>query len=316
VAKGASKGGRKTSKPAVKRTSAAAKPAAKPKTAKAVATPKSSAKVAVRPPTKPAARPASTKPSAKPPTKPSAIAAAKVPTKAPAPAATKPGTKSTPAKAPAPIAAPAAAPAQAPGGADRPKPKGITIVQPKPQKKPKPKKIVEMPSLGAPLLGPGGARKWKPLIPSGPNAKQHDIFAGRGENAPKPKSPFNKRETDRFRDILLRKRAELVGDVSNMEAEALNASSGSLSHLPQHMAEQGSETFEQALNLNIAQVDRNLIKEIDAALKRIDEGTFGMCELTGKPISKDRLEELPWTRHSIEAARELERRTFRPPNAK
>lgn len=310
MAKATSKGGIKSSKPAVKRKPTVAKPAPKPKIGKAMPKPKTSAKVAVRPATKPATRPPASKPAVKVPAKPAPAAtpaakanAKSAPTKAPA------------AKAPAPVAAAAPAAAAPAVGGDRPKPKGITIVQPKPQKKPKPKKVVEMPSLGAPLLGPGGARKWKPLIPSGPNAKQQDIFAGRGENAPKPKSPFNKRELDRFRDILLRKRAELVGDVSNMEAEALNASSGSLSHLPQHMAEQGSETFEQALNLNIAQVDRNLIKEIDAALKRIEEGSYGMCELTGKPISKDRLEELPWTRHSIEAARELERRTFRPPNA-
>ncbi|MBL8990759.1 MAG: TraR/DksA C4-type zinc finger protein, partial [Phycisphaerae bacterium] len=108
----------------------------------------------------------------------------------------------------------------------------------------------------------------------------------------------------------LKKRSDLVGDVSRMEGEALRGNSGSLSHTPQHIAEQGSEAYEQSLALDLASVDRTLIREIDDALKRIDDGTFGICQLSGKPISKERLEELPWTRYSIEAAREHERRSY------
>jgi RNA polymerase-binding transcription factor DksA len=194
-----------------------------------------------------------------------------------------------------------------PGG--KPKPKGITIVTPKPIRKPKPKKVIEMPSLGAPLLGPG-TKKWKPLIPSGPNAKPVGQIAASTTDLSKLKSPFSKKDQERFREVLLRKRAELAGDVKNIEGEALQGNSGSLSHMPQHMAEQGTESFDQALNLDIAAVDRSLIREIDDALARIENGTYGLCEMTRKPISRERLEELPWTRFSIEAARELERRTL------
>ena len=88
--------------------------------------------------------------------------------------------------------------------------------------------------------------------------------------------------------------------------------SGSLSHVPQHLAEQGSDTYGQSLSLDLAAADRRLIKEIDDALKRIADGSYGVCELTGKPIRAERLEELPWARYSIEAARELERRTTSP----
>ncbi len=277
------KAGKPTSKPQAK-SSSKSKPAASAK--------------------KPSAKPAS-KPAAKSSAKPAAASAKK-----PSAAAATSSKAAAPAKKPAPTApapTPAAAPvAGAPG--DRPKPKGITIVNNKPMRKPKPpKKAVEMPSLGAPLLG--GNKKWKPLIPSGPNAKAEGPVFHAG-SAELPKSPFNKKELERYRDILLKKRSELVGDVANLEGEALNASSGSLSHTPQHLAEQGTESFDQALSLDIAQVDRNLIREIDDALKRIKDGTFGICLLTHKPISKDRLEELPWTRYSIEAARERERREF------
>lgn len=218
-------------------------------------------------------------------------------------------------KAPAAPAKPA--PATAANGAADPKKtarKGITIVTPKPAKKPKPKPTSVVPPGMGQLLGAGGPAR-KPLIPSGPNAKPQIPLGSQLDDGDKPgsshKSPFGKKDLLRFRSILLRKRAELIGDVSMMESEALKGESGSLSNLPQHIAEQGSEAYEQSLSLDLAAADRKLIKEIDDAIKRIDEGTYGICELTGKPIKAERLEELPWARYSIEAARELERRSMR-----
>jgi RNA polymerase-binding protein DksA len=195
---------------------------------------------------------------------------------------------------------------------DKSKPKGITIVDNKPgagRKPPKPKKVVEMPQLGPPLLGAG--KKWKPLIVSGPNAPKaasKDI----DPESLKGKSPLSKKDLEHFRTLLLKKRGELVGDVSTMESAALHDASGSLSNTPQHVAEQGSEAYEQSLSLGIAEVDRQLIREIDEALRRIADGSFGLCQKTGRAISKERLDELPWTRLSIEAAREHEKRTFFP----
>ena len=192
--------------------------------------------------------------------------------------------------------------------------KGITIVPPKPMKKPKPKApSTDISALAGSLLSSGVARK--PLISSGPSAPALKPLGVQGtEEAVQKiagKTPFGKKELEHFRSILLRKRAELLGDVSHLEEEALRGESGALSNMPQHMAEQGSETYEQSLHLDLAAAGSKLIKEIDDALKRIELGTFGVCELTGKPIRVERLEELPWARHSIEAARELERRSMR-----
>jgi RNA polymerase-binding transcription factor DksA len=179
-------------------------------------------------------------------------------------------------------------------------------------RKPKPKPKLQMP-IAEPLLKPGG--KWKPLIPSGPKAPPTPTDFGPLEvhDATKisAKAKLPKRELEKYREILKRKRSELVGDIATMEEEALRQNSGSLSSLPQHMAEQGSDASEQSLSLDLAQVDRNLIREIDEALHRIEAGTYGICELTYKPISPERLAELPWARHSIEAAREIERRSYR-----
>lgn len=185
--------------------------------------------------------------------------------------------------------------------------KGITIVKPKPTRRSSTPSNIKIPTFGSGILGPG-APKRKPLIPSGPATSGKTNAADESEGRLK-KSPFKKRELNRFKEILLRKRAELIGDVSTMENEALRSESGGTSSLPQHMAEQGSDTYDQAISLDLAAADRQLIKEIDEALARINDGTYGICELTGRPIRQDRLEELPWARFSIDAAREIERRS-------
>ena len=120
------------------------------------------------------------------------------------------------------------------------------------------------------------------------------------------------RDLEHFRDLLLAKRRELVGDMSQMEREALRSSGGTnLSTLPIHMADMGTDNYEQEFTLGLVEKDRNLLREINAALAKIQNGTYGICEGTGKPISKPRLEAQPWARYSIEYARQLERGNFR-----
>lgn len=185
--------------------------------------------------------------------------------------------------------------------------KGITVVTPakKPPSKSKPVSKYN-PPVRPMLLGPGSKFN-KPLIPSGPSAPKPASVL----DAPKSKrtkSPLTKQKLDKYRALLIAKRAELRGDVVSMENEALRSESGELSNTPQHLAEQGSETYDQSLSLNLAAQDRRVIREIDEALKRIDEGTYGLCELTNQPIPEERLDEIPWARYTIEAARQLESR--------
>jgi RNA polymerase-binding protein DksA len=117
------------------------------------------------------------------------------------------------------------------------------------------------------------------------------------------------KELEHFRDLLLAKRRELVGDMSAMEREALRTSGGTnLSTLPIHMADMGTDNYEQEFTLGLVEKDRNLLKEINSALAKIMNGTFGLCEGTGKPIGMARLEAAPWAKFSIEWARKLERR--------
>jgi len=124
----------------------------------------------------------------------------------------------------------------------------------------------------------------------------------------KNQAGFSSKELEHFRDLLLAKRREIVGDVSSMEREALRSSGGSnLSTLPIHMADMGTDNYEQEFTLGLVQKERDLLKEINVALSKIQNGTYGLCEGTGQPIIKERLEYQPWARFSVEHQRKLER---------
>ena len=243
-----------------------------------------------------------------------APAAAKTPKKAPAPPEPKGGKK--PAKPPKPAEAPKPAPKTAakpaPGPVPEvsvnhlpaPPPKDADRKGPPRPKRPKPPVAVMPEGIGG-LLAPGGPAP-KPLIASTDRKAAGDEPSA--EVYP-TKSPFNKRDLDKFRQILLEKRAQVLAEVTGLEGDALTGGgSGNLSHTPQHMADAGTDAADQTLSLDLAAAERNLIREIDAALQRIDDGVFGLCVATGKPIRKERLAELPWARYSIDAARQMEGR--------
>jgi RNA polymerase-binding protein DksA len=123
----------------------------------------------------------------------------------------------------------------------------------------------------------------------------------------KNQAGLSSKELEHFRDLLLEKRRELVGDMYSMESEALRSSGSNLSNLPVHMADMGTDNYEQEFTLGLVEKDRGLLREINSALAKIQNGTYGICEGTGKPISKARLEAQPWARHSIEYARQTQR---------
>ena len=76
--------------------------------------------------------------------------------------------------------------------------------------------------------------------------------------------------------------------------------------MPIHMAERGSETWEQALTLRLSETQASILRDLDAALQRIQDGTYGVCEAAGERIPRGRLRALPWTRYCIECARSVE----------
>jgi RNA polymerase-binding protein DksA len=136
-----------------------------------------------------------------------------------------------------------------------------------------------------------------PLAPVPTDGKPRKNVAGLGV-----------RDLEHFRELLLAKRRELVGDMTSMEREALRSANGTnLSNLPLHMADMGTDNYEQEFTLGLVEKERGLLRELNRALAKIQDGSYGICEGTGKPINRPRLEAQPWARFSIEYARMMER---------
>jgi DnaK suppressor protein len=121
---------------------------------------------------------------------------------------------------------------------------------------------------------------------------------------------MTKADLDSYRDLLVSLRSRLNGDVTHLADEALRSTggeaSGSLSNAPLHMADLGTDNFEQEFTLSLLQNQEQALDEIRDALGRIDRGTFGQCEECHQPIPKARLQALPYTRHCVECARKLQ----------
>ncbi len=125
-----------------------------------------------------------------------------------------------------------------------------------------------------------------------------------------PKTKLTRKQLKEFRELLLAKRRELVGNVGNLTDEALGRNrreaAGDLSAMPIHMADLGSDNWEQEFTLGLIANERKLLREIDAALARIEDRTYGICLATHNPISPERLRAKPWAKYCIEYARARE----------
>ncbi len=151
--------------------------------------------------------------------------------------------------------------------------------------------------------------------------------AGKGEKAAKKpetkafagkkvKTTLTKDELKMFREMLINKRRSLIGDMGGIEAEALRRNrqeaAGDLSSMPTHPADLGTDNYELEFSLGLLESERSLLHEINEALDRIDDNTYGICLGTGKPISKARLMARPWAKFCIEYARMVEKGMAHP----
>ena len=123
----------------------------------------------------------------------------------------------------------------------------------------------------------------------------------------KPEKSLTAKEIEHFKELLLKKRRELIGDVNSMEDEAMKKSrldaAGDLSSMPIHMADIGTDNYEQEFTLNLLDSERKLLRQINDALDRIVNNVYGICGATGIQISRSRLEAKPWAQYCIEYAR-------------
>lgn len=112
-----------------------------------------------------------------------------------------------------------------------------------------------------------------------------------------------KQRLQRLRDEVLSEHGEGASEQAEL---------GELSTYDQHQADVASEVFEREKDLSIVQQLEDQLGEVDAAIARVGDGSYGTCERCGRPIPSDRLEAIPWTRFCLEDQAAQERDTGSP----
>jgi DnaK suppressor protein len=122
---------------------------------------------------------------------------------------------------------------------------------------------------------------------------------------------LNKTKSKQFRQLLVSERAKLVAEIKSIAQNASTSprdASGDLSAYTMHMADMAADTYERELSMNMMSTEHRMLTQIDDALKRIDEGTFGVCQDCQKAIAMSRLKAVPYASYCIGCQREREKK--------
>ena len=117
-------------------------------------------------------------------------------------------------------------------------------------------------------------------------------------------------DTDHFRKLLLEERRRVAAAIENLQedhAGTLSDEAGEETAYDNHLADTATETYDRELDYSLEENSEHVLAEIDAALKRIEDGTYGICSSCGEPIAEERLEAVPWTTQCIDCKRKEER---------
>jgi RNA polymerase-binding protein DksA len=140
--------------------------------------------------------------------------------------------------------------------------------------------------------------------PPEPKVVREEPPVERAPQKTRREKPFKKAEMEQFRELLLRRRARLTGDLDLMHGEALRATDDDVS--TDHMADYGSDRYEQDFTLGLIENEEEIVRHIDAALERIDSGEFGICEVCSGDIGVPRLQAIPYVKLCIDCQRRSE----------
>ncbi|MBN3040152.1 MAG: TraR/DksA C4-type zinc finger protein [Candidatus Omnitrophica bacterium] len=125
------------------------------------------------------------------------------------------------------------------------------------------------------------------------------------------KKRFSKKELEFYKEKLLNLKDDIMNQISDMAKETFMKTqkemSGDMSGYGLHIADAASDNYERDFSLDLVSSERKIVLEIDAALKRVEDGTYGVCLKSGKPISKARLNAIPYAKYSRKCQEEIEK---------
>ena len=154
---------------------------------------------------------------------------------------------------------------------------------------------------------PKAAATPAPKAAAAPASKTAAATAPKAGNKPSPVplTPFLKKQQDRLlalRDGMLDSMAGVAKDNLRSRAEGSEASAFGM-----HQADAGSDAYDRDFALSLLSQEQDALYEIEEAIKRIDAGTYGVCEMSGKPIPHPRLEAIPFARCTVECQAQIEK---------
>lgn len=125
-------------------------------------------------------------------------------------------------------------------------------------------------------------------------------------------SKLSKKELSVFKGLIYKIKDEILDDIKHISDDTLKKSqkdaSGDISGYSYHMADVATDTYDREFSLGLASNDRQFLYELDDAAKKIEEGTYGICESCSQPISKSRLKAVPYARLCVKCQESKEKR--------
>jgi len=126
------------------------------------------------------------------------------------------------------------------------------------------------------------------------------------------KKKLSKKELTDFKKIILKRKEEILEEIKHISDDTLKKSqkeaSGDISGYTYHMADVATDTYDREFSLGLASNERKLLYELDDALKKIEDGTFGICEECKTLIAKTRLKAVPYARFCVKCQEKKEKR--------
>lgn len=211
----------------------------------------------------------------------------------------KPAPKAAKLKATKPVAAKKPAPAPAPKA----------VPAPKAAAKPAAKPVAPVSAPAKKELKPAAAKK---------GAKSKKAAVPEEEPLVVYKTNMNAKELAFHKDLLLKLRDRVIDEMNFLARDNIHRSgkdgAGDLSSYSFHMADQGTDNFDREFAANLLSGEQDVLYEIEEALRRIEGGSYGICEMSGQPIERERLKVIPYCRYSVAIQSQMEKGKprFRP----
>lgn len=126
-----------------------------------------------------------------------------------------------------------------------------------------------------------------------------------------PNNKMDQKKLEQFKKLLLELKESIVHDIYNISQDSDSQDSGDVSGHVLHMADVATDMYDREFNLGLASNEREILQKIEDALRRIQDGTYGFCLGTGKPISTARLKAIPYAEYCLKYQEELEEKENR-----